>query len=58
MSGAGGNTALYKAGSTPYDGMLPPDYVEMMPREAVEAFKSKTFELGKVPECVPPLEMR
>jgi nucleoporin NUP42 len=58
MSGAGGNASLYKPGSTPYDGMLPPDYVEMMPREAVEAFKSKTFELGKVPECVPPLEMR
>jgi len=55
LSGAGGNAALYKPGSTPYDGILPPNYVEMMPREALEAFKSKTFELGKVPE---PSEMR
>ena len=58
LSGAGRNTALYKAGSTPYDGMLSPDYAEMVPREAVEAFKSNMFQLGKVPECIPPLEMR
>ncbi len=37
-----------------YDGMLSPDYVEIVLREAVEAFKSKRFELRKVPECIPP----
>jgi nucleoporin NUP42 len=58
LSGPARNTALYKAGSSPYDGLLGPDYAQSVPKEAVEAFKSKTFELGKVPECLPPLEMR
>ena len=58
LSSPARNTALYKAGSSPYDGLLGPDYTQSLPQEAVEAFKSKTFELGKVPECLPPLEMR
>ena len=58
LSGPAKNSALYKAGSSPYDGLLGPDYAQSVPKEAIEAFKSKTFELGNVPECLPPLEMR
>ena len=54
----GKNTALYKAGSTPYDAQLPANYADAIPKEMIEAYKSKVFEFGNVPECMPPLEMR
>jgi nucleoporin NUP42 len=50
--------ATYRPGITPYDSQLPPNYVEMVPSVAVEAFKSKKFEWGKIPEWVPPIEFR
>ncbi|KAF8634628.1 hypothetical protein AX15_000805 [Amanita polypyramis BW_CC] len=58
VTGTGKNTALFKAGSSPYDAELPTNYAEIMPKKAIEAYKGKKFELGKVPEFVPPLEMR
>ncbi|PFH50402.1 hypothetical protein AMATHDRAFT_40861 [Amanita thiersii Skay4041] len=51
-------SGLYKAGATPYDQQLPPNYVEVVPKAALEAFGKKRFEWGDVPEWVPPLEMR
>jgi len=48
----------YKPGSTPYDQQLPQKYGEMLPKTVVEAFKAVRFEWGKVPEWVPPLDMR
>jgi len=48
----------YKPGSTPYDQQLPQRYGEMLPKTALEAFRAARFEWGKVPEWVPPLEVR
>ncbi|KAJ3505440.1 hypothetical protein NLJ89_g7419 [Agrocybe chaxingu] len=50
--------ASYKPGSTPYDSTLPPNYSELLPKAMVEAFKAAKFEWGKVPEWVPPLDVR
>ncbi|KDR84254.1 hypothetical protein GALMADRAFT_87139 [Galerina marginata CBS 339.88] len=48
----------YKPGSTPYDEQLPPNYMDLLPKSAQEAFQSTRFEWGKVPEFVPPLSVR
>jgi len=48
----------YKPGLTPYDLNLPSDYLNRLPPEALEAFKSQKFEWGKIPDWIPPLELR
>ncbi|KAF8644450.1 hypothetical protein AX16_008449 [Volvariella volvacea WC 439] len=48
----------YKPNSTPYDSQLPQNYMEMVPQEMMEAFKADKFEWGKVPEWIPPLQLR
>ena len=49
----------YQPGTTPYDQQLPPDYMgAVLPPLALDAFKSRKFEWGKIPEWVPPLELR
>lgn len=48
----------YRPGLTPYDLNLPDDYQQSLPQDALEAFKSQKFEWGKVPDWVPPLELR
>jgi nucleoporin NUP42 len=47
-----------KPGVTPYDSLLPPQYAALLPGSVVDAFKSQKFEFGKVPEWVPPVELR
>ncbi|CAE6521570.1 unnamed protein product [Rhizoctonia solani] len=42
----------------PYAALLPEDYVQTLSEGILNAFKSDKFELGSIPECVPPLEMR
>jgi nucleoporin NUP42 len=48
----------YQPGATPYDQQLPPNYISVLPPLVLEAFKGQKFEWGKVPEWVPPLELR
>jgi nucleoporin NUP42 len=49
----------YQPGATPYDQQLPPDYMSaVLPPLVLETFKAQKFEWGKVPEWVPPLELR
>ncbi|KAF7306333.1 C3H1-type domain-containing protein [Mycena indigotica] len=48
----------YVPGSTMYDSVLPPDYMGKMPEHVLSAFKAVKFEWGKVPEWVPPIELR
>ena len=43
---------------TVYDEALPADYGTTLPKEAMEAFASSKFEWGKIPEWIPPLEVR
>lgn len=50
--------STYQPGKTPYDSQLPPDYIQKIPARALEAFKSKNFTWGEVPDWIPPLEMR
>jgi len=47
-----------KPGYTPYDGLLGPEYVKMIPQRVVQAFMKDKFEFGQVPDWVPPLEVR
>lgn len=47
-----------KPGRDNYDDMLPADYAEVLPPEAIQAFRADRFELGKIPEFVPPKELR
>ena len=51
---------LYRPGATKYDDLLPANYAELVPKAALEAFKSSSekFEWGEVPEWVPPKELR
>ena len=51
---------LYKPGSNKYDDLLPPNYIDLVPKEALEQFKSESekFEWSKIPEWVPPKELR
>jgi nucleoporin NUP42 len=48
----------YKVGANRYDALLPADYLELLPAPAKEAFESKKFEWGKVPEWIPPVSLR
>ncbi|KAF5387647.1 hypothetical protein D9615_000778 [Tricholomella constricta] len=50
--------SLYTPGLTAYDQLLPPDYIKRIPGEALEAFQSQKFEWGKIPDWIPPLEVR
>ena len=45
-------------GSTPFDAQLPADYLTKLPEHVLAAFKAAKFELGKIPEWVPPKELR
>jgi nucleoporin NUP42 len=49
--------STYRPGLTPYD-QLPDGYINMIPPKAMEAFKSQRFEWGKVPDWIPPKELR
>ena len=51
---------LYRPGASKYDDMLPPNYMELVPKEAMEQFRSESekFEWAKIPEWVPPKELR
>ncbi|KAG8690526.1 hypothetical protein FRC11_010941 [Ceratobasidium sp. 423] len=42
----------------PYAALLPDDYEKTLSEGILNAFKADKFELGSIPECVPPLEMR
>ena len=48
----------YKPGLDKYDAMLPENYMQLLPKAVKEAFEGKTFEWGKIPEWIPPVEMR
>ncbi|KAJ7222612.1 hypothetical protein GGX14DRAFT_429278, partial [Mycena pura] len=48
----------FKPGLTPYDSQLPADYLANLPEHVVAAFRADRFEWGKVPDWVPPLELR
>ncbi|KAF8237897.1 hypothetical protein L208DRAFT_1355643 [Tricholoma matsutake] len=49
----------YQPGATPYDEQLPPNYTTaVLPQSVLETFKGQKFEWGKVPEWIPPLELR
>ncbi|KAK0243410.1 hypothetical protein EDD85DRAFT_762054, partial [Armillaria nabsnona] len=52
------SSSLYKPGKSPYDLLLPPNYLEMVSEEAKEAFKAVKFQWGKVPDWIPPVELR
>ncbi|KAL0581487.1 hypothetical protein V5O48_000530 [Marasmius crinis-equi] len=48
----------YVPGKCPYDSQLPLNYLEVVPKAVVEVFKAEKFEWGKVPDWIPPLELR
>ncbi|KAJ8087231.1 hypothetical protein PM082_006061 [Marasmius tenuissimus] len=49
----------YVAGKCPYDAQLPGNYLsEVVPKDVIEVFKAEKFEWGKVPDWIPPLELR
>ncbi|KAK0443935.1 uncharacterized protein EV420DRAFT_1575548 [Desarmillaria tabescens] len=50
--------SLYKPGRSPYDQLLPQNYLEMVSEEAKEAFKADKFQWDKVPDWIPPAELR
>lgn len=52
------STAKMKPGADRYLGLLPHDYNEMIPAEVKAAFTSVKFEWGKIPDWVPPEEVR
>lgn len=45
-------------GRDKHDVVLPPDYADQIPDSAKEAFAKERFELGKVPDWVPPVQLR
>ena len=45
-------------GRDKHDAILPSDYADQIPESAKEAFASDHFELGKIPEWVPPVQLR
>jgi len=47
-----------KIGLDKYDALLPDNYIELLPPTALEAFMGDNFEWGKIPEFVPPKELR
>ncbi|TFK94892.1 hypothetical protein K466DRAFT_475338 [Polyporus arcularius HHB13444] len=51
---------FYRPGATKYDDLLPPNYVELVPKAALEAFRSESekFDWKNIPEWVPPKELR
>ncbi|CEL61956.1 Nucleoporin-like protein amo1 OS=Schizosaccharomyces pombe (strain 972 / ATCC 24843) GN=amo1 PE=4 SV=1 [Rhizoctonia solani AG-1 IB] len=60
-SGSGFNTAFGEPkpkDRDPFAALLPDDYVKTLSEGIINAFKADKFELGSIPECVPPLEMR
>jgi len=50
--------STYKPGLDKYDSLLPDNYMQSLPKTAKEAFESQKFEWGKVPEWIPPKELR
>ncbi|TDL30042.1 hypothetical protein BD410DRAFT_50624 [Rickenella mellea] len=52
--------ASFKAtpGEDKYDALLPPNYADLLPAAAREAFESAKFEWGKIPDLVPPPQFR
>lgn len=50
--------ARYQPGLNKYDDLLPQNYLQLLPKAAREAFESATFEWGKIPEWIPPKELR
>ncbi|KAG7097553.1 hypothetical protein E1B28_004891 [Marasmius oreades] len=49
----------YVQGKCPYDSQLPANYLsEVVPKNVIELFKAEKFEWGKVPDWIPPLELR
>ncbi|KAF8517137.1 hypothetical protein BU17DRAFT_50197, partial [Hysterangium stoloniferum] len=42
----------------PYAVLLPPNYLDIIPKAAKDAFASQEFQWGHVPEWAPPMEMR
>ncbi|ELU43455.1 F-box-like domain-containing protein [Rhizoctonia solani AG-1 IA] len=56
-SGTAFNTAKPKD-RDPFAALLPDDYMNTLSEGIINAFKADKFELGSIPECVPPLEMR
>ncbi|PAV21417.1 hypothetical protein PNOK_0404400 [Pyrrhoderma noxium] len=41
-----------------HDGLLPKDYANQLPADVREIFAAEKFEWGKIPEWLPPIEMR
>jgi nucleoporin NUP42 len=42
----------------PYAALLPSNYLDLLPKAVKDAFASKEFQWGHVPEWIPPPEMR
>ncbi|KAG9317872.1 hypothetical protein JVU11DRAFT_2100 [Chiua virens] len=52
------STARMKPGADRYLGLFPRDYNEMIPADVKAAFASARFEWGKIPDWIPPEEVR
>jgi nucleoporin NUP42 len=48
----------YQPGLDKYDALLPDNYLQILPKTAREAFENKKFVWGKIPEWIPPKELR
>jgi nucleoporin NUP42 len=51
-------TQAYRPGLDKYDALLPDNYLQILPKTTREAFESKKFVWGKIPEWIPPKELR
>lgn len=47
-----------KPGADKHDVILPPNYLQMLPKAAKEAFEAASFTWNNVPEWIPPIELR
>lgn len=52
------SAARMKPGADPYLDLLPDDYSEMIPADVKIAFTGIKFEWGKIPDWIPPEEVR
>src|SRR5258708_3566209 len=44
--------------TNPFDQLLPPNYIEIMPNNVREKFEAEEFSLGEIPEWIPPPQLR
>jgi nucleoporin NUP42 len=47
-----------KPGADKHDALLPPTYLQILPKAVKEAFEATSFTWNNIPEWIPPIELR